>query len=102
MRFLFKDHTHAIPIRPLHLVLATLEGLQPTIDVSPEEVEAVKNAIIRICKDVSKEYKHDYETGPLISNAAFAKRLRLEADITDDIILESELRALAILVEESL
>jgi len=100
MRFLFKDHAHAIPIRPLHLVLATLDGLQSTIDVSPEEVDGVKNAIINICKDISKEYGDP--TSPLITNRNFAKRLRLEADITDNIILESELRALAILVDESL
>jgi len=100
MRFLFQDHAHAIPIRPLHLVSDTLDGLQPTIDVSPEEIESVRNAIITICKDVSEEYNHN--TGSLITNGAFAKRLRLEADITDDIILESELRGLAILVDESL
>ncbi len=97
MEFLYQDYTQ-IPIRALHLIEATLDGLQPTIDLPPEEVDQVKNSLIGIVKHISNEVESDF----LISNEALAKKFIQEAHVTNNIVLASELRSLAILIGDSL
>ncbi len=80
----------SISVQAFGLINATIEGIQPTIDVSPEKVDAIRLKIVDILGSIR-------ETG--ISNKEVANTFRLEANNTSDIVLESELRSLTILIE---
>ena len=82
-----------ISFRALRLIEATLDGLQPTIDVSPDEIEGVRYGIRGIVRLIASEYDR------LIPNKTLAREFHLEADNTDDILMESELRSLVVLIE---
>ena len=86
-----------ISVRAYGLINATIEGIQPTIDVSPEEVDGMKRKIVDILGSIRNTA--EVSPGNYVTNSELTKTFRLEADNTYDIVLESELRSLAILIE---
>ena len=87
----------SISVQAFGLINATIEGIQPTIDVSPEEVDGMKRKIANILGSI--RHRAEVSPGNYVPDRVLAKTFKLEADITYDIILESELRSLAILIE---
>ena len=86
-----------ISVQAFGLINATIEGIQPTIDVSPEEVDAIKLKVVDILGSIRE--LATVSPGNYVSNKVLARTFRLEANVTYDIVLESELRSLAILIE---
>lgn len=86
-----------ISTRAFVLITGTIEAMQPTIDVSPEEVDSMKTKIADILGSI--RHRAEVSPGNYVPDRELAKTFKLEADITHDIILESELRSLAILIE---
>jgi hypothetical protein len=80
--------------RAFSLLSATLDGMQPAIDLSPEAVDQAKENILEVFLSICRKRK-------FTSNALLGKILREEADdfSSGDLVLESELRSLSILIE---
>lgn len=80
--------------RAFTLLFATLDGMQPAIDLSPEKVDSVKADILEVFLSICRKRK-------FTNNALLSKFLREEADdfSSGDLVLESELRSLSILIE---
>lgn len=86
-----------ISVQAYGIINATIEGIQPTIDVSPEEVNAIKLKLADILKSIRNAAS--ISSSNYVSDRELAKTFRVEALITDDKILKSELRSVAILIE---
>lgn len=86
-----------ISTRAFVLINGTIEAMQPTIDVSPEEVDGMKRKIADILGSI--RHRAEVSPGNYVSDRELAKTFRLERDITHDMVLKSELRSLAILIE---
>lgn len=91
------NNNRFISVRAYGLIDATIEGMQPTIDVSPEDVDGMKRKIAEILGSIRN--MAEVSPGYYVTNRELGNTFRLEANKTHNIVLESELRSLAILIE---